>query len=251
MIVLHQFQSGPDRCEYLPDREATLEHALAGRLAPAEYEALMNAGWRKFGQVVFRPVCQACRECRPIRIDAARFTPDRSQRRTLARNADLTLRFNNPAVDAVRLRLFNRYHAAQARLKGWPHVGVGPASYARQFVDNVVPSVEISVWEGETLRAVALADVTPRVVSGVYHYHDPDCRDRGLGTFVMLQTIMLAQSLGKPWSYFGFHVAGCPSMEYKSRFRPCQILGTDGVWHEAGVKAGAVSAGTEATSRFR
>ena len=230
MIALHQFQSGPDRCEYLPDRQATLEYVLAGRVSPAEYEALMNAGWRKFGALLFHPVCDNCRECRPIRILAAQFTPDRSQRRTLARNADLTVMLAEPSVDDVRVRLFNRYHAAQADRKGWPAQDIEADAYARQFTDSPLPAFEISVWEGKTLRAVALTDVTPRVVSGVYHYHDPDCRDRGLGAFVMLQTVALAQRLNKPWAYFGFHVAECPSMAYKSRFRPCEILGTDGLW---------------------
>lgn len=232
MIVLHQFISGPETCEYLPDRRATLEHALAGRLSPAEYEALMNAGWRKFGALLFRPVCDACRECRPIRIAADHFTPDRSQRRTLARNADLTVALAEPTVDTARLALINRYHSAQAERKGWPEHGIGADAYTVQFVNSPIPALEISVWEGKTLRAVALTDVTPNVVSGVYHYHDPDCRDRGLGTFVMLQTIELARRLNKSWAYFGFHVAGCPSMAYKSRFRPCEILGTDGAWRE-------------------
>lgn len=233
MIVLHQFHSGPVECEYLPDRQATLEHVMAGRLAPAEYEVLMNAGWRKFGAMLFRPVCSACRECRPIRISAGSFIPDRSQRRTLDRNGDLSVRLAAPTEDAERLSLFRRYHLGQAARKGWPEHGIDADTYTAQFVDSPIPGVEISVWEGETLRAVALTDVTPNVVSGVYHYHDPECRERSLGTFVMLQTIALAQRLNKPWAYFGFHVAGCPSMAYKSRFRPCEILGTDGAWAAA------------------
>ena len=232
MRVLHQSFSGPETCHYLPDRDATQEYVQVGQLSPEEYEALMDRGWRKFGPMLFRPVCAGCRECRPLRIPAELFAPDRSQRRALARNADLVVRYAQPTVDEARLDLYRRYHRTQAAYKGWPDGEQSEKGYAFQFVRNPLPAVEISVWEGDILRAVALTDVTPNVVSGVYHFHEPDCRARGLGTFAMLHTIELARRLRRRWAYFGYYVAGCPSMSYKTKFRPCQILGTDGVWRE-------------------
>ncbi len=89
------------------------------------------------------------------------------------------------------------------------------------------------MWEGEALRAIVLTDVTPNVVSGVYHYYDPELSDRGVGTFCMLHTIELARELGKPYAYFGFYVRGCGSVAYKARFRPCEIMDVDGTWREA------------------
>ena len=234
MRILDQFLSGPDICHYLPDRLATQHYAVADRLSSAEYEDLMNAGWRKFGRTLFRPVCRTCAECRPLRIPAAAFTPDRSQQRCLRRNADLEVRHAPPVADAARLDLYRRYQAAQTATKGWPDTERTMSSYKRQFVQNPVPSVEISIWEDDTLRAVVIADITPHTVSGVYHFHDPDCRSRSLGTFALLQTIALAQALEKRWAYFGFYVAGCPSMEYKTRFKPHEILSPGGSW-EAGV----------------
>ena len=230
MRVLDQFASGPETCQYLPDRLATQEYVLVSQLPPEEYEALMNRGWRKFGPQLFRPICNGCRECRPIRIDAEAFAPDRSQRRAFGRNEDLTVRLDPPTVDAARMDLFRRYHTEQAALKGWPDSERTAEAYAFQFVHNPVPAIEISIWEGGVLRAIALTDVTPNVVSGVYHYHDPDCRERSLGTFVMGQTIALAQKLRRRWAYFGFYVAGCGSMAYKARFQPCEILDGEGVW---------------------
>jgi arginine-tRNA-protein transferase len=232
MIVAYRYTEEPDVCHYLPDRQASLEYELVLQISPEEYEARMNAGWRKFGAFLFHPVCDACAECRPIRILVDRFEPDRSQRRALKSNADLTLRFAQPTVDATRMALWHRYHAGQAALKGWPSRNTTPKDYALNFVRNPVPAVEITIYDGETLLAVVLTEVTPNVVSGIYHYHDPDCRERGLGTFAMLQTLELARQLGKPYAYFGYYVAGCGSMNYKARFRPCQILGADGIWHD-------------------
>jgi leucyl-tRNA---protein transferase len=232
MVILEQFATEPHPCLYLPSEEAELAYYYVARLEPAEYETLMNQGYRKFGPMLFRPVCAACDACRPIRIPSERFHPDRSQRRALKSNADLEVEIGTPAVDEERLDLWHRYHAAQESRKGWPEQERSADEYAFSFVYNPIPAVEISVRQEGVLRAVVLTDVTPNVVSGVYHYHDPDAADRSLGTFCMLQTIELARRLQKRWAYFGFYVAGCSSMEYKARFRPCEILETDGVWRE-------------------
>jgi leucyl-tRNA---protein transferase len=232
MLILHRFVSDPHPCVYLPDRMASLEYGYTPLLDPQEYEDLMNRGYRKFGRFVFRPVCRGCEECRPIRIPVERFRPDRSQRRAWRRNAELEVRLAPPSVDERRLELYEKYHAAQTERKGWPEQEKEASDYAFSFLQNPVPAMEITLWEEENLRGVVLTDLTPNVVSGVYHYYEPDLSDRGLGTYCMLQTIELARKLGKRWAYFGFYVAGCQSLAYKARFRPCEIMDPDGEWRE-------------------
>lgn len=230
MLVLQQIVTDPHPCAYLSDREATTEYSYAPLLKPQEYEDLMNRGYRKFGPLFFRPLCAGCQECRPIRIPAERFQPDRSQRRCWKRNQDLQIRVAPPSVDEARLDLFQRYHIAQTGRKGWDEHDKDAEEYAFSFVRNPIPAVEVTMWEGEALRAVLLTEVTPSVVSGIYHFWDPEHAHRGLGTYCMLHTLELARKLQKPWAYFGFYVAGCGSLEYKSRFRPCELMGPDGVW---------------------
>ena len=230
MRILQQYGSGPEPCHYLPDRDATQEYVQVGQLSPEEYEALMDQGWRKFGPVLFHPVCESCQACRPIRILVAQFAASRSQRRALAKNTDLEVRYGRPIVDTVRLALYNRYHTSREVRKGWPEGERSAEDYAFSFVHSPIPAVEISVWEAETLRAIVLTDITPNTVSGVYHYYEPEGESRSLGTFAMLQTITLAQKLGKPWAYFGYWVAACPSLSYKANFQPCEILVESGSW---------------------
>lgn len=190
----------------------------------------MNAGWRKFGMVLFRPICADCNACRPVRILAAQFRPDRSQARALKRNSDLRVSVGTPTVDDARLQLYSRYQAAQSVRKGWECEEIDAEDYAFRFLHSTVPGLEISVWDGDRLCAVALAETTPNAVSGIYHYHDPGRLDRSLGTFVILHVIELARQLGKPYAYFGYYVAGCGSLSYKTRYRPCEVQGVDGVW---------------------
>ena len=228
MNVLQKLVAPPDVCSYLPDRLATMEYQLVTQLDNAEYEALMDRGYRKFGPLLFRPVCESCRECRPLRVWAPSFRPDRSQRRAFKQNQDLRVTLQAPTVDAQRLDLYRRYHAAQSERKGWPDSTRNAEEYAFQFVRNPVNSVEIGLWEGDSLVAIVLTDVTPNVVSGVYHFYDPGLANRSLGTYCLLRTIDLARHLGKPWVYFGYYVRGCGSLSYKARFQPCEVMDSTG-----------------------
>src|SRR5436190_13225833 len=113
--------AAPRRCSYLGDRVATMEYDYVTRLSAGEYLTRMLANWRRFGRVLFRPVCDDCRECRAIRVKVADFRPSRSQRRVRKANEGVvTLRIAEPAVNAAKLELYDRYHAFQSEHKGWP-----------------------------------------------------------------------------------------------------------------------------------
>jgi arginine-tRNA-protein transferase len=230
VLTLQKFIQGPSSCAYLPQLASTTEYELVARLSPEEYERRMNEGWRKFGALLFRPVCSACAACRPVRVPVNRFAPSRSQKRALRDNADLRIELNRPVLDDVRLSLFNGYHAAQAVAKGWPAEPVSAKEYHFQFVRNPLETIELSVWAGDRLVAVVINDVTPTVLSAVYHYYEPELPGRGLGTFAILQTIELARRLAKPYLYLGYFVAGSPSMAYKTKYRPLELMDADGVW---------------------
>jgi leucyl-tRNA---protein transferase len=229
MQVLHEYISEPTVCAYLNQKMARMHYSLALSLTAEEYEELMNQGYRKFGGIFFKPVCDACLECKPVRVPAREFKPDRSQRRCLKDNVDLELRFDAASVDPERLNLYRRYHRAKAKAKDWPNEKTTADDYAGSFVLNPVPNVEISAWHQGKLRAVILTDVTPNTVSDIYHYHDPDWNERGLGTFMILQTILLAQRMEKEFVHLGYYVDGCDSMSYKRRFKPCEML-VGGAW---------------------
>lgn len=211
-----------------------MEYLIVESLSPVEYETLMNRGWRKFGAALFHPVCEGCQECRPIRIPVAGFTPDRSQRRAYRQFTDrLEVRIAPSTVDEERLALYERYHQARSRDRGWHEAHITAEEYFFSYCQNPVPGLEISAYLNGRLVAVLLADLTEHVLSAVYHFYEPEpalAPHGGLGTWIILESIYQAHLLGRPWVYLGYFVAGCRSMVYKGRFRPCEILGVDGVW---------------------
>ena len=224
----------PGRCGYLPDRDWRLEYQIALEIDAAEYAARMLAGWRRFGRSLFRPACQGCAECRPIRVDVDRFRPDRSQKRARKANADdLVLEIGQPAATRETLDLYRRYHAHQAEARQWPErSGEGSAEFRETFVDNPFPTEEWRYRLDGRLVGVGYVDALPVGLSAITYFHDPEHRSRSLGTWNVLSLIDRARALGLPHVYLGYYIADCRSMAYKARFVPNEVRGPGGVWAE-------------------
>ena len=90
---LRVFHTGEHVCGYFPDRIARdlVIDPRDPRLAQ-HYPVALGWGFRRSGDLVYRPHCRGCRACLAVRIPLADFTPNRGQRRCLARNADIDAR---------------------------------------------------------------------------------------------------------------------------------------------------------------
>jgi arginine-tRNA-protein transferase len=234
MESLYRYVAAPSRCEYLPDQTWQLEYEWVRTVSPAEYLERLTQGWRRFGDMLFRPRCPRCTACRSLRVLVEHFRPDRSQRRARRAN-DGVVRFSlgEPSVSRAKLDLYDRFHAFQAETKGWPeHPAKDAADYVSSFVQNPFPTQEWCYYLGDRLIGVGYVDNLPGGLSAIYFFYDPGERHRSLGTWNVLNILEYAASRGIPHVYLGYYVAGCRSLEYKARFVPNQLLGTDGRWHD-------------------
>jgi leucyl-tRNA---protein transferase len=216
----------PFPCPYLHGREARHQTLLASTCPPGLYTGLMDLNFRRLGPIVYRPACDACTECRQLRVPVARFRPSRSQRRCLARNRDLAITSGPPQLTDEKLALYERYlhqrhdgqmSGSREELEGFLYV-------------SGVETLEVCYrWEGR-LVGVGIADVEPRSLSAVYCYFEPELPARGLGTFNVLWLLREARRRGAAHVYLGYYVADAPTMEYKAGYRPCELLRADGSW---------------------
>lgn len=234
MESLYRYLAPAGPCGYLPDQLWRLEYEHVAALTPAEYMQRMLQGWRRFGTVLFRPRCRVCTACRSLRVVVERFRPDRSQRRARQANEGVVeVRIGVPAVTPAKLLLYDRYHAFQAESKGWPaHTARDARGYANSFVENPFPTQEWCYYLEGRLVAVGYVDDLPGGLSAIYYFYDPAERQRSLGTWNVLNLLAHAAGRRIPHVYLGYYVAACPSMTYKSRFVPNQLLGPDGRWHD-------------------
>ncbi|CAN5299852.1 arginyltransferase [soil metagenome] len=231
MISLATFVTPPHDCAYRPGEAAQMRYEIVESLSVDEYHQRLQAGWRRFGHSLFKPQCPQCTACQSLRVDLRAFQPDRSQKRAWKANVDVTRFVIEPQVTTESLNLYDRFHNAQHERIGWPDRGEkDPDDYLESFALNPVPTQE---WQYRTadgqLLGVGYIDQLPDGLSAIYFFHDPDERDRSLGTFNVLNVIAAAAEQGLPYVYMGYYVAGCRSLEYKARFRPNQVL-TAGAW---------------------
>lgn len=226
-----RFFDDPRPCAYLPNRIERLENEIAVDLSATEYAERMDQGFRRFGRILFRPRCPFCQACQSLRVDVARFRPNRSQKRCWKRNRDsVRCEIGAPSVAPAILDLSDRFHHQRSREKGWGIHQGDAASHHFSFVDNPFKASEWRYYLGDELVGVGYVDDLPSGLSAVYFSHDPRLRERSLGTYNVLNLIDETRSRELPHLYLGYYVEGCESLEYKARFRPNQILSEDGRW---------------------
>lgn len=139
MLEHIRFSTAPHPCPYLPAETAQLSYRLIRKISVLEYEQMLSRGWRRFGNQFFRPNCPQCAGCRSLRVNVPHFSPSKSQRRILKRNADLRIEIRPPGVTADHLRLWHDFHAAMKLRKGWEKNAKTPEEYLEQFVGTGFP----------------------------------------------------------------------------------------------------------------
>ncbi|HZH57788.1 arginyltransferase [Yanghanlia caeni] len=218
-------------CSYLPERAARSQVAAPTHLIDTGvYGDLVQQGFRRSGLFTYRPHCDRCNACLPIRIDVARFEPNRTQRRTWARQPELKVRITGLHWDEEHFALYQRYQLTR-------HPGAGmdddmPSQYRQFLLTSRVDTrlVEFRNAQGE-LQMVSVIDILSDGLSAVYTFFDPDAPG-SLGTWAILWQIEACRNARLPWLYLGYWIQESRKMTYKSAFRPHQILRA-GTWVEA------------------
>ena len=225
---LRLFHTGEHPCGYWPERLAR-DLVLDPRdpRLPHWYPLSLGWGFRRSGDIVYRPHCHGCRACVAVRIPVDRFAPDRSQRRCLARNADVELRVLPAQRTDEQLALYRRYLAA--RHAGGGMDGHGAAEFEQFLIgrwsEGRFLELRQRVEHGRgPLLAVAVTDVIDTALSAVYTFYDPDHAARGLGTLAVLKQLEWARREGRRHLYLGYWIDGHGKMDYKRRFRPLEAF---------------------------
>ncbi|GHV59268.1 putative arginyl-tRNA--protein transferase [Campylobacterota bacterium] len=212
-------------CAYIEGNTATTMFRI-DHISSSEYDLMLERGWRRFGKFFFFHNCPLCRECIHLRVDVRNFVWTRSFNRVIKKGEAITVSAGRAAFKREYMELFMRYHDERTRTRGWEQErGFDAGSYCHTFVDGANDyGFQFEYRLGGKLIGVALMDVLPRGVSAVYCYYDPRFSEYSIGTFSVLQQILLAQKLGKPYLYLGFLVKNNASLQYKMRYKPYETL---------------------------
>ena len=225
-MLAHFIDSRPFQCGYFKDRKSLFEEYLLEDVSEVEFEYLLAHGVRHFGDYFFRPRCQDCYQCIPIRVRTDEFKPTRNQKRALSSCKDVEVRIGDPRYTEEKFLLYlthkERFFSLQDDVED-------KQNFRLSFYVNTPFGIEFEYYIDDKLIGVALADKTSQSFSAIYTFYKIPDKKMSLGTFSVLKQIDYALQNRIKNFYLGYYIADNSSLVYKARFRPNEIY-MDGEW---------------------
>ncbi len=220
-------------CPYFSGRRALSVYHTLKNPSTEMADIYLNEGWRRFGNFFFRPNCENCSNCIPLRIEIEKFKPTKSMRRSLNKNKLIRLEIGIPEASIEKVNLYNHYHFHQMKKKKWSFYKFDLETYRVYFCEPMAFAKEFRYFDSSgRLVGVGYVDFQTDALSSVYFFYHKDWASSSPGFFSMLTEIEQAKLFGLKYYHLGYYVKGCLDMNYKLRFQPYELLrGKDELWN--------------------
>lgn len=228
LMAIHFYATAPYPCSYIPDLQARSQVAIpAEAIDSTIYSQLVRLGFRRSGHYTYRPYCDGCKACQPVRIPVAGFSANRTQRRAWKKHGSL-------AVELLPLQYREEHYALYRRYQAARHAGGGMSEddsgqYTEFILKSNVDSFLAEFRQDGVLKMVSLIDRLSDGLSAVYTFYEPDEAQASYGVYNVLWQVQRVSQLGLAYLYLGYWIDGCRKMDYKSAYHPLEKL-QDGRW---------------------
>jgi leucyl-tRNA---protein transferase len=233
---LQFYVTTPYQCGYLPNQLAQSLIASPQYLVNTQiYSGLIQQGFRRSGKFAYRPHCEHCRACTPVRLVLDRFNASRSQQRAYKQHQDLSVRILPLGYQENHYALYAQYQCirhAEENTQTAP-TNDDKEQYRQFLCHSNVESLMIEFSDAQdNVKIVSVVDVVQDGISAVYTFYDATDHKSSYGTFAIVWLCEWTKTLNLPYLYLGYWIANSQKMAYKQLFKPLEKL-VDGEWTES------------------
>ena len=194
----------------------------AANIDARTYSALSAFGFRRSGNHIYRPHCQNCSACVPVRIPVDKFEMKRSQRRIWKRNQDLQVNKIAPLFNDETYNLYDQY--ISRRHADGDMYPPEPEQFKSFLVESREETIFYEFRQQQSLVAVAVADQLEDGLSSIYTFFDPDLAKLSPGVFTILWQIEKAREMNLQYVYLGYWIKQSQKMNYKIEYKPLELF---------------------------
>ena len=215
------YKTVAEPCPYLPDLQSS-SIIVDPDMEVDNYifSSLSKSGFRRSGEMLYKPRCHNCNACISVRIPTETFKANRSQKRTWKRNLDIDASIEPAQFKQEHFELYIRYQ--QARHPDSSMCNDDPDKY-KNFIMSRFSDSEFHVFYlKNNLVGVCVTDKLDNGISAVYSFFEPELHQRSLGTLFIMHLIKYAKLNRMPFVYLGYWVKNSQKMHYKRKFRPLE-----------------------------
>ena len=193
------------------------------------FQDLIEKGFRRSGQYIYKPNCKSCTACIPIRLPVQKFLFSKTQKRIYKKHGYFKVREASLAFNQKHFDLYLKYQNKRHSYINNDQNNLD--DYNDFLIKSNVKSKFIEFWDGDLLKIVSIVDIVSDGISAVYTFYDPHDEKVSYGTYSIIWLINWCKAQQLKYMYLGYWIGECNKMKYKTNFKPYKLY-INGYWQE-------------------
>ena len=187
-----------------------------------EFNNLVNLGFRRSGNHVYKPHCHDCEACVPIRINVNDFKLNKSQKRCSIKN-DYQVEFKPIEYKYEDFLLYREYQKKRHNDQSTSEEDQKD-EYKNFLLTSNFDSKMIKFSSQGKVMMITIVDVLDDGLSAVYTFYDLNFPKLSLGTYSIIWLAKWCKNNTYPYLYLGYWIRDNAKMCYKTKFKPYELL---------------------------